>query len=156
MTSRPTRPGLLQLLLLAVLVMPLALPWRGAAAADDDATLAAGLATLVAHADAASAALTRGDAPAARAAYAQFDDLWFAVEDGVRERSRADYRSIERAMDDVKFALRAEPPDTAAAQADLATLREQVVQFSGTLAASPAVAGAVAPPAADADGPARE
>jgi high-affinity iron transporter len=156
MTSRPTRAGLLRLLLLAVLVTPLALPWRGAAAADDDATLAAGLATLVAHADAASTALGHGDAAAARAAYTQFDDLWFAIEDGVRERSRPDYRSIERAMDDVKFGLRADPPDSAAVQADLATLRGQVLQFSASLDASPAVTSAAAAPAGDADGQARD
>ena len=136
MTSRPTRPGLLQLLLLVVLVTPLALPWRGATAADDDATLAAGLATLVAHADAASAALSRGDAPAARAAYAQFDLGWEAIEDGVRDRSRNDYRSIEDAMSDVDRILRNDPVDVAVASMLLGELQTRVERFIATLPTS--------------------
>src|SRR5581483_4697962 len=144
-------------LLLGLLLSLWALPASRAVAADDDATLAAGLQTLVMHADAAAAALGRGDAAGARAAYAQFDDLWFDIEDGVRDRSRDDYRAIERAMDDVKYALRAEPPDVASAQSNLTTLRERVLQFAATLDASAATAGgAPAAPTDDATIAARE
>jgi len=144
-------------LLLGLLLSLWALPASRAVAADDDATLAAGLQTLVMHADAAAAALGRGDAAGARAAYAQFDDLWFDIEDGVRDRSRDDYRAIERAMDDVKYALRAEPPDVASAQSNLTTLRERVLQFAATLDASAAtVGGAPAAPTDDATIAARE
>src|SRR5205814_1413546 len=59
-------------------------------------------------------------------------------------------------MDDVKFGLRADPPDTAAVQADLATLRGQVLQFSATLNTGPAVSSATAPPVGDAAGQARD
>src|SRR5262245_53453477 len=84
----------------------IALAWTHAArpinAAEDDAALAAALQGMVAQADAVGAALDRGDVAAARAAYKQFDDAWFEHEDGVRERSRPDYRAIEQAMDDVQ------------------------------------------------------
>src|SRR5919202_464090 len=130
-TLRPARGSLT--LLLGLLLALWAFPAGRAVAADDDAALAAGLQTLVLHADAAAAALTRGDVGGARAAYAQFDALWFDIEDGVRDRSRADYRAIERAMDDVQYGLRPEQPDAAAVQADLATLRERVLRFAATL-----------------------
>ncbi|HEY7067149.1 MAG TPA: FTR1 family protein [Chloroflexota bacterium] len=145
----------------ALVFAALAVAWIAAPlatrAADDDATLASGLRALVAHADAASAALTRGDVAAARAAYKQFDDGWFDIEDGVSARSRDQYRAIERAMDDVNFGLRPDQPDVAAVQADLATLKERVLTFVGTLneapaAAPPAAAPAVAPATAPASG----
>jgi len=158
MTSFPKLGRVLRPLLLMLLPL-LALP-AGRAIADDDATLAAGMQTLVMHADAAAAALVNGDVAGARAAYAEFDSLWFDIEDGVRDRSRTDYRSIERAMDDVRYDLRAEPPDTATVQADLTTLREQVLQFAATLdagsAAAPATAPAESTPAGDTASAARD
>src|SRR5579875_1124298 len=137
---------------LLVLLALLALVWAGrpraAAAADDDAALANGLQTLVGHVDAASAALARGDIADARAAYTQFDNGWFDIEDGVRERSRDSYRAIERAMDDVQFGLRPDQPDVAAVQGSLGVLRQQVTAFIATLGAAPTTADAPAPPGA--------
>jgi high-affinity iron transporter len=143
-------------LLLALVVMAWGSRPLPLYAADDDATLASGLQALVAHADAASAALARGDVAAARAAHAQFDSGWFDIEDGVRERSRDAYRAIERAMDDVEFGLRPDQPDVAAVQADLAALREQVMAFVATLGTAPSPAGTAAAPAADTAAAARD
>ncbi len=125
-------------------------------AADDDAALASGLQALVAHADAASAALARGDVAAARAAYAQFDSGWFDIEDGVRERSRDAYRAIERAMDDVQFGLRPDQPEVPAVQADLAALRQQVMAFVATLGGGAATTAPTSAPAEDTGAAARE
>ena len=141
------RLTLLVLLVCAWAAVPL--PLR---AADDDATLASGLASLVAQADAASMALARGDVAEARAAFTRFDDGWFDIEDGVRERSRIAYRDIERAMDDVRFGLRPEQPDVRAVQGNLAELRQQVMAFVATLstASSAVPPSATAPSAAGA------
>jgi high-affinity iron transporter len=115
-----------------------------AVAADDDAALAAGLLALNDFAAASQAALAQGDVAGARAAYQAFDAGWEDLEDGVRARSRDAYRAIEQAMDDAQFSLRASDPDTSAAQAALATLRERVLAFAATLGAAPAPATGLA------------
>jgi high-affinity iron transporter len=148
---------------LALLALLIAV-WAGAPmslrAADDDATLASGLEALVAHADASAAALGRGDLAEARAAFTRFDDGWFDIEDGVRDRSRQAYRSIEGAMDDVRFGLRPDQPDVPTVQADLTRLHQEVMAFVGTLGstapgtASPRGATTATAPAGSAPTPA--
>jgi high-affinity iron transporter len=44
------------------------------------------------------------------AAFEQYRDAWFEVEDGVKEVSRQAYKEIEDAMGEVKFALSNQPP----------------------------------------------
>src|SRR3954463_13063439 len=85
-----------------------------AATQDDPVTLAAGLRALNDFAAASAAALAAGDPAGARTAHGGFDDGWGAIEDGVRVRSRDDYRSIEAAMREVDRALR-DPVDAALA-----------------------------------------
>jgi hypothetical protein len=101
-----------------------------------DTQLAAGLSRLNAYAAAAQAALTQGDVATARAAYSQFDNGWFDIEDGVRARSRDAYRSIEDAMADVDRALRVSTVDTAQVIALLAELQVRVERFIATLPTS--------------------
>jgi hypothetical protein len=104
-------------------------------AQDDPVALAAGLRALNEMAAASAAALAAGDAVAAREAYAGFDDGWEAIEDGVRVRSRDDYRSIEAAMREVNSALR-DPIDAALADQWLAELQNRVNSFVATLPTS--------------------
>jgi predicted lipoprotein len=102
----------------------------------DNAALIAGLQTLNSYAALAQTALGQNDLTAARAAYAQFDQGWDAIEDGVRERSRDDYRNIEDAMSDVDRALRGSNPDPAQINALLAELQARVDRFIATLPSS--------------------
>src|SRR4051812_48458994 len=107
-----------------------------AASSQDAATaLATGLQALNSLAAASAAALAGGDASGARAAYAAFDSGWEEIEDGVRERSRDDYRSIEAAMREVATALR-DPVDAAVASQWLTELQSRVNSFVGTLQSS--------------------
>ena len=64
-----------------------------------------------------------------------FDGGWDAIEDGVRVRSRDDYRSIEAAMRKVDRALR-DPVDAALANQWLAELQNRVNSFVATLPSS--------------------
>jgi high-affinity iron transporter len=123
---------------------------------DTVAALVADLRALSEHAAASATALDRGDLAAARAAYAQFDRGWEAVEDAVRARSRDDYRAIERAMEDVRRALLAEEPDAAAARTGLQALRARVSAFLEQLAAPAAVSSAATPVGGTADAAARD
>lgn len=135
------------LLVAALLILSPTLPGplvTGAAAAppaaastqDAAAALATGLRALNDFAAASQVALTTGDATAAREAYALFDSRWFEIEDGVRERSRDDYRSIEDAMREVDRALRGDPVDTAQVTQWLTELQNRVNQFVATLPGS--------------------
>src|SRR3954454_24200658 len=56
-----------------------------------DVVLAGGLRALNAFAALAQVALSQNDIVAARAAYAQFDQGWDNIDDGVRDRSRDAY-----------------------------------------------------------------
>jgi hypothetical protein len=105
-------------------------------AQDVSAVLAAGLRTLNEAAAASAAALAANDPAAAREAYALFDSGWQAIEDGVRERSRDDYRSIEDAMREVDRALRSDPVDTALVAQWLSELQNRVEKFVATLPSS--------------------
>jgi hypothetical protein len=131
-----------RLAILALVVLAAAHAAAPAHAADDDASVAAALQNLISIADATTAALDRGDVAAARASHARFHDAWEAVEDSVRERSRADYRAIEQAMDEVRAGLRASSPDASAVRANLAALRSLVQTFIGRLAVAPAASAA--------------
>jgi hypothetical protein len=103
---------------------------------DASATLAAGLRALNDFAAASAGALAANDPSAALEAYALFDSGWLAIEDGVRERSRDDYRSIEDAMREVDRALRADPVDSAAVTQWLTELQDRVSKFVATLPSS--------------------
>ena len=90
-------------------------------------TVAADLQALGTHLDLAIGALNRGDLRTARREYQGFDQGWDKIEDGIKARSRDSYRSIERAMDDVKVALlQAENPDSASALGALRKLDETI------------------------------
>lgn len=110
-----------------------AVPTAGLSAQDAAAALATGLRALNDFAAASASALAASDPVAAREAYALFDSGWQAIEDGVRERSRDDYRSIEEAMREVDRALRADPVDSAAVTRWLAELQNRVSQFVAAL-----------------------
>lgn len=97
------------------------------------AALATGLRALNDFAAASAAALASADAGAARDAYALFDSGWEAIEDGVRARSRDDYRSIEDAMREVDRGLRSDPVDTGAVTQWLGELQNRVNRFVATL-----------------------
>ena len=101
-----------------------------------EALLADGLRALNGYAALAQTALTQNDLLAARAAYAQFDLGWEVIEDGVRDRSRNDYRSIEDAMSDVDRSLRNDPVDVAVASMLLGELQTRVERFIATLPTS--------------------
>jgi high-affinity iron transporter len=68
----------------------------------------------------AIAAAQAGDFGTARQEYKAFESQWYVIEDGVREKSRTAYRSIEYFMTRVDVALEAAPPD---AQTLLTALR---------------------------------
>jgi high-affinity iron transporter len=51
------------------------------------------------------------DLNGATAAFEQYKNEWFDVEDGVKQISRQAYKDIEDAMGEVKFALSTQPPD---------------------------------------------
>jgi hypothetical protein len=99
----------------------------------DTSALATGLRALNGFAAASQALLAQGDLSAARAAYAQFDSGWAAIEDGVRELSRDNYRAIEDAMRDVVRALNADPVDVGQANSMLDLLQSRVNDFVATL-----------------------
>ena len=75
--------------------------------------------------DDASRALGGGDVQGAINSYNRFDDGWADIEDGVREKSRDQYRAIEAGIVDVRATLlKPAQPDPAAAGAALAHLRQ--------------------------------
>jgi len=139
--SRPWSGALVGVAVLALVALvptwahasPSLAPAAAVSAQDDSATLAAGLRSLNGFAAASAAALAAGDPAAARTAYAQFDSGWDAIEDGVRERSRDDYRSIEDAMREVDRALRGDSVDAGTATQWLAELQSRVEKFVAML-----------------------
>ncbi len=112
---------------------PATTPAVAAAAQVDTSVLAAGLQALNAFAATSQAMLAQGDLAGARAAYAQFDSGWDAIEDGVRDLSRDSYRAIEDAMREVVRALNADPVDVAQANSMLDLLQSRVNDFVATL-----------------------
>src|SRR5207247_9404701 len=86
---------------------------------------AVALGRLTAPIDDASRALGGGDVQGAIDSYTRFDDGWAHIEDGVREKSRNQYRAIETGIVDVRATLlRPTQPDPAAAGAALTHLRQ--------------------------------
>jgi predicted lipoprotein len=77
--------------------------------------------------DDATRALNAGDLPGAIASYTRFDDGWADIEDGVRAKSRDNYREIEGGIGDVRATLlKPAQPEQAAASAALARLRQLI------------------------------
>ncbi len=112
----------------------------------DDATLTQQMGVLNGFVQGTFQALGSGDVAKARSQYGAFDDGWKKYEDGVRDRSRDFYRSIEDAMDGVKAALLTPAPgsvDKDKAGAALKALDQQMKSFGGWLQVRPA-AGAPA------------
>src|ERR1700730_6490554 len=67
-----------------------------------------------------------GDLKAAKAAYDQYENSWFDIEDGVRTSSRDSYVAMEKAMTGISNAFAATPPDAnQVASALIALDREQ-------------------------------
>lgn len=111
------RRTLLIILVLAGILMP-----RLAAAHEATGNPHKDLYDLNSHIEEAMIAIAAGDVAKARAEYTHFDEGWLKIEDGVREYSKQSYRDIERAMTDVKLALKQEPLDPAAATSALEAL----------------------------------
>lgn len=114
------------LLIVATLLTP-----RFAAAQQASATPQAQLAKLNERVSAALAALSQGDIAKARAEFKAFNNGWFEIEDGIRNTSREQYRSLETAIGDAGFALKQEPVDVAKATAALQALDTANKAFIG-------------------------
>jgi len=88
---------------------------------------AVALGRLTAAIDDAARALGADDTQGAIDSYTRFDDGWADVEDGVRSKSRDQYREIESGIVDVRATLlKPAQPDPAAAAASLAHLRQVI------------------------------
>ncbi|MBV8883078.1 MAG: hypothetical protein JO235_03630, partial [Chroococcidiopsidaceae cyanobacterium CP_BM_RX_35] len=77
-------------------------------------------------------ALTKADAknlPGAAAAYQQYENDWFNVEDGVKQTSRQAYKDIESASGEVKFAFSTEQPNQSQVVAALKKLHATNQKF---------------------------
>jgi high-affinity iron transporter len=68
-----------------------------------------------------------------RAGYDEAHTLWEAVEDQVRERDAQGYVELESALDQVKDAVMAEPPDAAAAKAAYSHLKDELNEVADRL-----------------------
>jgi high-affinity iron transporter len=72
------------------------------------------------------------DLSAAKAAYDQYENSWFDIEDGVRASSRDSYVAMEKAMTDISNAFAATPPVASQVVSALTALdREQQAFLSG-------------------------
>lgn len=116
-----------------LLALALAAPALAQTPPGDDAALANGLRQLGQTLTPVEARLQAGDGPGALAAYKTFDDGWFAIEDGVRERSRPAYKAIEDAMSDLKIALSQPTLDQGQATSALQRLRGELGKFIATI-----------------------
>ena len=124
--------GATLVLLLAVAVGSL-IPARGVTAAGPQEDLKDANAIVQTALKAARA----GDLATAKREYERYENAWFTIEDGIRERSRDAYRTIERYMADVSTALAATPMDGAKVTAALTSLdREQRLFIEGKPASS--------------------
>jgi high-affinity iron transporter len=72
-----------------------------------------------------------GDLDTARQAYAQYENIWFDIEDGVRAASRDSYVGIEKAMSAVSAAFTVSPPDQTQVVDSLAALDAEQQRFLG-------------------------
>ena len=90
-------------------------------------------------------AAQKGDLAAAQQTYAQYENSWFDIEDGIRGASRDSYVAIEKAMTGVTAAFAPTPPDQAQVVAALTALDGEQQRFlagSGGGSTSPATAPA--------------
>src|SRR5262249_6639884 len=87
----------------------------------------------------ALAAARQGDVVAAHAAYADYENTWFEIEDGVRATSRDAYRAIEKAMSEVAAAFAPAQSDPARVVHALAALDREQQAFIGGAASNPTV-----------------
>ena len=84
-----------------------------------------------------------GDFSTARQEYKTFESQWYVIEDGVREKSRGAYRSIEFYMTRVEVALEATPPNAQAVLTALQSLdRENQLFVEGKPATDTTATGA--------------
>src|SRR5215212_1925633 len=103
----PCKHGMGRVLTVLVAVVAACIAGMGrTAAAEPRDDVAAANATVQRALQAARA----GDVAAARAEYQAYEQIWFAIEDGVRGQSKDAYRAIEARMSAVELALAARPP----------------------------------------------
>ena len=95
-------------LVLGLLLLGGPLAPRTALAAGDE-ELIARLRTMLASLERTELAVRANDPAAALSAYQVYRDGWGAVEDDIRPRDRAAYKTIEGYMQDVGSTLRAQP-----------------------------------------------
>lgn len=96
-----------------------------------------------------------GDLVAVRREYSSYENRWFDIEDGIRADAADTYRTIERAMSDVRRALAEPSPTAEAVGAALDSLTAEQQRFIASRpqpSAAPASRGAT--PASSASGPA--
>jgi len=98
-----------QLLILAFSTLLLVITWSSQAFATPQQDVQ----RLDSHIEQAIAKAQAKDIQGANAAFEQYKDKWFDVEDGVKQVSRQAYKDIESAMGDVKFAFSSQPPNQA-------------------------------------------
>jgi high-affinity iron transporter len=88
----------------------------------------------------ALSAARQGDTATARQAYADYENTWFEIEDGVRGASRDSYVGIEKAMNGVTAALapaQADPNQVAAALTALDQQQQAFIASAGANSGAP-------------------
>lgn len=114
-----------------------------AAAAPAGAASTVSLPDALKHLDAADAALAAGNVAEATEQVTDFIQAWPAVEAAVATKSRAAYTTVEGQIGRAHAALEAQPPDTAAARAAVASMRAALVPLAGEQTYSAFDAGAI-------------
>src|SRR5438874_1108424 len=102
--------ALLRTLLVGVMAALVLLPGTAFAGPEDDV---GGSTAIV---ERALAAANNGDFTTAQREYKAYENRWFEIEDGVRDKSRDAYRSIEKYMAGASGALDDKKKDDAVAQ----------------------------------------
>src|SRR2546426_7357013 len=128
-----------RVLALVLLLASLALP--ASALAQAPSQLQAGAQRLDQLAREVASAAGRSDWTVARREWRQLGEVWLDVEDPFRDASRDAYTDIEAQMVAVADALKPEPPDRAAVEAELAALRALLAPFASGQIAAGAPAG---------------
>src|SRR6187551_4045004 len=96
-------------LMMAIVAALVLLPGTAFAAPEDDV----GASTAIV--ERALAAANAGDFTTALREYKNYENRWFEIEDGVRDKSRDAYRAIEKYMSDANLGLDAKKRDEAVA-----------------------------------------
>lgn len=126
-----SRALLWSLMALGLIAMVFSVPVSAARAARHEsgkvASPAGELKALTTHLDRIVEALKADEVSKAKQLYREFDRGWERIEDGIRARSRASYRDLERAMGRVRSTLVKPPkPDRGRAMAAVRKLHEKV------------------------------